>query len=108
MFPLPCFSVPSHTADPVRVAIVCLLWLFRVKQAIVPAILTDRNVCLTSISADAHERNSLFDLSQDCHLERSERSLIVAPRGIAGPKDLRLKPRVAELLRVVAASLPSE
>jgi len=86
MFPLPSFRVPSHTADPVLVAIICLLWLFRVKQAIVPAILTDRNVCLTSISADAHECNSLFDLSQGCHLERSERSLIVVPREIGGPK----------------------
>jgi hypothetical protein len=33
MVPLPCFSVPSHTADPVRVAIVfpplIVAWLIR-------------------------------------------------------------------------------
>src|SRR5215813_8752793 len=37
--PLPCFRVPSHTADPVRVAIAFPPLVFRVRQAIVPAIL---------------------------------------------------------------------
>src|SRR5256885_7153580 len=48
MFPLPCFSVPSQTADPVRVAIVF------------PPLIVDRS----RFAPDASERNALFDLQQ--------------------------------------------
>jgi hypothetical protein len=59
--PLPSFSVPSHTADPVRVAIVLSPLLFVVMQAIMPAILADRIVCLIPLSAVAGERNAFSE-----------------------------------------------
>jgi hypothetical protein len=68
--PLPSLSVPSHTADPVRVAI--FLSPFVVMQAIVPAILADTIVCLTPLSADAAERNAVFALNEPAYLRLCE------------------------------------
>src|SRR5207247_5262374 len=65
--PFPCLRVPSHTADPVRVAIGFLLLL---------------NCSFTS-RAGRGRTQCVFDLPQDCHVERSETSLAAAPSEIA-------------------------
>jgi len=74
--------VPSHTADPVRVAIVCPPLVVPVMQAIVPAILADRIVCLTPVSADAEERNPLF---KNQGARRGKRRYNYAVSGAAAP-----------------------
>jgi hypothetical protein len=64
MFPLPSLSVPSQTADPVRVAIVLISFV----------------VDQLRFAPDVDTRNPLFSHSiiKDCHVERSETSLGVA------------------------------
>jgi Na+-transporting NADH:ubiquinone oxidoreductase subunit NqrB len=58
MFPLPCFSVPSQTADPVRVAIDLPPMLLIVMQAILPAILWQTRLSASlSLSAGTTARN---------------------------------------------------
>jgi hypothetical protein len=58
MLPLPCFSVPSHTADPVRVAIALPPLIVDVMQAIVPAILSQIKLSTSlSIIPDTDARN---------------------------------------------------
>jgi hypothetical protein len=57
MFPLPCFKVPSHTADPVRVAMFFLSFAV-VMQAIVPAMLWQTRLSASlSIIPDMDARN---------------------------------------------------
>jgi hypothetical protein len=58
MFPLPCFSVPSQTADPVRVAIVLISFVVNpYADNRARKVLTDRIVYSLSLIAPTAERN---------------------------------------------------